>query len=131
MDVTKVEIRAGNTLLLLFSRSVMSNSSGPQGQQHTILPFHHQLPEFAQTHVHWVNDAIQPSHLLSSPSAPAFNLSNIRVFSNESALLIRWPKYCSFSFTISLSNEHPGLISLRMDWLDLLAIITYLSVITK
>ena len=86
------------------------------------LPVHHQLPEFTQTHVHWVSDAIEPSYPLSSPSPPAFNVSNIRVFSNESALRIRWPKYWSVSFTISPSNEHPGLISFRMDWLDLLAV---------
>ena len=86
------------------------------------LPVHHQLPEFTQTHVHWVSDAIQPSHPLSSPSPPAFNLSSIRVFSKESALCIRWPKYWSFSFNISPSNEHSGLISFRMDWLDLLAV---------
>ena len=69
-----------------------------------------------------MGDAIQPSHPLSSPSPPAFNLSSIRVFSNESALHIRWPKYWSFSFNSSPSNEHPGLISFRMDWLDLLAV---------
>ena len=69
-----------------------------------------------------VMDAIQPSHPLSSPSPPALSLSQIRVFSNESALCIRWPKYWSFSFNISPSNEHPGLISFRMDWLDLLAV---------
>ena len=86
------------------------------------LPVHHQLPESTQTHVHWVGDAIQPSHPLSSPSPPALNLSSIRVFSNESALRIRWPKYWNFSFNISPSNEHPGLISFRMDWLDLLAV---------
>ena len=86
------------------------------------LPVHHQLPESTQTHVHWVGDAIQPSHTLSSPSPPALNLSSIRVFSNESALRIRWPKYWSFSFNINPSNEHPGLISFRMDWLDLLAV---------
>ena len=85
-------------------------------------PVHHQLPEFTQTHVHRVGDVIQPSHPLSSPSPPAFNLSNIRVFSNESALRIRWPKYWSFSFNISPSNEHLGLISFRMDWLDLFAV---------
>ena len=67
-------------------------------------------------------DAIQPSHPLSSPSPPALNLSQVRVFSNESALHIRWPKNWSFSFNISPSNEHPGLISFRMDWLDLLAV---------
>ena len=86
------------------------------------LPVHHQLPESTQTHVHSVSDAIQPSHPLSSPSHPAFNLSSIRVFSNESALRIRWPKYWSFSFNISPSNEHSGLSSFRMDWLDLLAV---------
>ena len=82
------------------------------------LPVHHQLPEFTQTHVHWVGDAIQPSHPLSSPSI----FPRIRAFSNESAVHIRWPKYWSFSFNISLSNEHSGLISFRMDWLDLLAV---------
>ena len=83
---------------------------------------HHQLLEFTQTHVHWISDAIQPSHPLLSPSPPALNLSSIRVFSNESALCIRWPKYWSFSFNISPSNEHPVPISFRMDWLDLLAV---------
>ena len=86
------------------------------------LPVYHQLPEFTQTHVHWVGDVIQSSHPLSSPAPPAFNLSQHQVFSNESALCIKWPKYWSFSFSISLSNEHPGLISFRMDWLDLLAV---------
>ena len=86
------------------------------------LPVHHQLPEFTQTHVHQVVDAIQPSHPLSSPSPPTFNLSHIRVFSNESVLCIRWPKYWSFSVTISPSNEYSGLISFRMDWLDLHAV---------
>ena len=161
-------------------------------------PVCHQLPEHAQTHVHWVSDAIQWSDPLSSPSLPAFNLSqqrmkishlftpsvysllqlishfrlfaipwttarqaslsitnsrnlpkfmsiesvmpschlilccalhlltlippSIRVFSNESTLHVRWPKYWSFRFSISPSNEHPGLISFRMDWLDLLAV---------
>jgi len=83
------------------------------------LPVHHQLPEFTQTHVHWVSDAIQPSHApLLLPSI----FPSIRVISNGSALNIRWPKYWSFSFNISPSNEHPGLISFRMDWLDLLAV---------
>ena len=87
------------------------------------LPVHHQFLEPTQTHVHWVGDAIQPSHPLSSPSPPALSLfPSIRVFSSESALHIRWPKYWSFSFSISPSNEHPGLISFRMDWLDLLAV---------
>ena len=84
------------------------------------LPVHHQLPEFTQTHVHW---SVMPSRhlilcrplLLLPPTPP-----DIRVFSNESACHIRWPTYRSFS--ISPSNEHPGLISLRMDWLILLAV---------
>ena len=85
-------------------------------------PVHHQLLEFAQTHVHRVGDAIQPSHPLSSPSPPTFNLSSIRVISNESVLRIRWPKDWSFNSRINPSNEHPGLISFRMDWLHLLAV---------
>ena len=82
-------------------------------------PFHHQLPELIQTHVHWVGDAIQPSHPLSFPSPYTFNLPSIRVFSNESVLHIRWPKYWSFNFSISPSNEYSGLISFRIDWFDL------------
>ena len=86
------------------------------------LPVHHQLIEFTQIHVHWVSDAMQPYHpqlpLLLLPSI----FPSIRVFSNESALHIMWPKYWSFSFSISPSNEHSGLISLRMDWLDILAV---------
>ena len=79
------------------------------------------IPEFAQTYVHWIGDAIQPFHPLLSPSTPAFNLSRIRVFSNESVFCIRWPKYLSLSFSISPSDEYSGLISFRMNWLDLLA----------
>ena len=122
------------------------------------LPVHHQLPEFTQTHVHQVGDAIQPSHPLLSPvaykalvsSIISLNLlrfmsiesvmlpnhfilchpllllpsvfPSIRVFSNESVLCIRWPKYQSFSFSISPSSEYSGLISFRTDWLDLLAV---------
>ena len=86
------------------------------------LPVHHQLPESTQTHVHRVSDAIQPSHPLLSPSPSALIFPSIRVFSNESALHIRWPKYWSLSFNISSSNEHPGLISFRMDWLDFFAV---------
>ena len=86
------------------------------------LPVHHQLLEFTQTHVHRVGDAIQPSHPLSSPSPHAPIPPSIRVFSNELSLHMRWPKYWSFSFSIIPSKEHPGLISFRMDWLDLLAV---------
>ena len=86
------------------------------------LPVHHQLPEFTQTHIHRVSDAIQPSHsllpLLLLPPIPP----SIRVFSNESTLRMRWLKYWSFSFSIIPSKEIPGLISFRMDWLDLLSV---------
>ena len=87
-----------------------------------VIGWHHQLLELTQAHVPQVGDAIQPSHPLSSTSPPEFNLSSIRIFSNESVLCIRWPKYWSFSFSISLSNEYSGLISFRTDWLDLLAV---------
>ena len=86
-------------------------------------PVHHQLPELAQTHVHWIGDAIQASHLLSSPFPPAFKIfPSIKVFSNESVLCISWPKYWSFSFNRSPSNEYSGLISFRIDWFDHLAV---------
>ena len=85
------------------------------------LPVHHQLPGSTQTHIHCVGDAIQPSHPLSPLLLLPSIFPNIRVSSNESALCIRWPKYWSFSFNTSPSNEHPGLISFRMDGLDLLA----------
>ena len=86
------------------------------------LPVYHQLPEFTQTLVHQVGDAIQPSHPLSSPLLLPSIFPNIRVFSNKSALHIRWPKYWSFNFSISPSKEYSGLISFRMDWLNLLAV---------
>ena len=99
------------------------------------LPVHHHLSEFTQTHVHQVSDAIQPSNPLSSPSPPAPNTSQhqnlfqwVRLMTevmseeHESALHISWPKYWSFSFSISPSKEHPGLVSFRMDWLDLLSV---------
>ena len=83
------------------------------------VPVHHQLLEPTQTHIHHVGDTIQPSHPLSSlPSI----FPSIRIFSNESVLCIRWPNHWSLSFSISLSNEYPGLVSFRMDWFDLLAV---------
>ena len=105
-----------------FSRSVVSNSLRPHESQHTRPPVRHQLPEFIQTQVHRVSDAIQPSHPLSSPSSPAPIPPSIRVFSNESTLRMRWPKCWSFSFSIIPSKEIPGLISIRMDRLDVLAV---------
>ena len=97
-----------------FSSSVISDSLRLMGCSTSGFPVYHQLPELAQTHVHWVSDAIQPSPPLSSPS-PSFNLPPIRVFSKESVLHLRWPKYWSFSFSVSSSNEYSGLISLRID----------------
>ena len=99
----------------------MSDSLSPHEPSTPGLPVHHQLPEFTKTHVHCVGDAIQPSHPLSSPSPPALNPSQHQSLF-QTALCIKWPKYWSFSFSISPSNEYPGLISFRMDWLDLLAV---------
>ena len=84
-------------------------------------PVHHQLPELAQTNVHWVSDAIQPSHPLLSPSLPAFNLSQHQGIFQWVSSSHQEAKVWSLNFSISPSNEHPGLISFRIDWLDLLA----------
>ena len=86
------------------------------------LPVHHHLPEFTQIHIHRVSDSIQPSHPLLSPSPPAPNPSQHQSLFNESTLHMRWPEYWSFSLSIIPSKEIPGLISFRMDWLDLLAV---------
>ena len=86
------------------------------------LPVYHQLPEFIQTHVHWVGDAIQPSYPLSSPFPPASNSSQHQSLFQWVNSLMRWPKYWSFSFSIIPSKEHPRLISFRVGWLDLLAV---------
>ena len=86
------------------------------------LPVHHQLPEFAQTHIHSVGDAIQPSHPLPSFSSCLQDLSSIRIFSSESVLCIRWLNYWSSSFSISPSNEYSGLISFRIDCFNLLVV---------
>ena len=95
---------------------------GPMNRSTPGLPVHHQPPEFTQTHIHRVSDAIQPSHPLSSPSPPAHSPSQHQSFSNESTLRMRWPKYWSFSFSIIPPKEIPGMISFRMDCLDLLAV---------
>ena len=98
-----------------FSCSVMPDSLRPQNHSTTGLPVHYQLLEFTQTNIHQVGDAIQPSHSLSPPFPPAPNPSQ------HHTLCMRWRKYWSFSFNISPSSEHSGLISFRVDWLDLLA----------
>ena len=114
----------GRSIVTLFSSITQSCPipCDPMDCSMPSLPVCHQLPELAQTHVHEVSDAIQPSHSLLSPSPPAFKLSQYQGFSNESILHIRLPKYWSFSFHISPSNEYSGLISFRIDWLDLLAV---------
>ena len=94
----------------------------PMNQSTLGLPVHHQLLEFTQTHVHWVGDAIQLSHPLSPLLLLPSMFPSISVFSNESVFHIRWPKYWSFSFSISPSNEYSVLISFRMDWLELLVV---------
>ena len=86
------------------------------------LPVHHQIPQFTQSHVHPVGDASNHLILCRPLLLPPSIFPGIRVFSNESVLRIRWPKYWSFSFSISPSNDHSGMISFRMDWFDLLAI---------
>ena len=86
------------------------------------LPVHHQLLEFTQIHVHRVSDGIKPSHPLLSPSPPAHNPYQHQILFQSVILCMRWPKYWSFSFSIIPSKEHPGLISFRKDWLDLLAV---------
>ena len=108
-------------LFILFSSFAQSCPTPCDPMNHSTpgLPVHHQLPEFTQTHVHQVGDAIQPSHPLLSPFPPAPNPSQL---SNESALRMRLPKYWSFSFSSIPSKEIPELISFRMDWLDLLAV---------
>ena len=109
-------------LSVQISRSVVSDSLRPHESQHARPPCPSPTPGFTQTHVHRVGDP--SSHLilcrplLLLPPIPP----SIRVFSNESTLHMRWPKYWSFSFNISPSSEHPGLIPFRMDWLDLLAV---------
>ena len=109
------------SLIIQFSSVAQSCPTlcDPMNRSTPGLPVHHQLPEFTQTHVHRVSDAIQPSHPLLSPSPAAPNPSQHQSLfqCEESTLRMRWPKYWSFSFSISPSNEHPGLISFRMDWL--------------
>ena len=110
-------------LLLLLSHSVMSDSLWPHGLKHYLgfLVFQY-LPELAQTHVHWVDDTIQPSYLLLPPSLLALNLSQHLGLFQWVGSLHQWPKYWSFTFIMSPSNEYSGLISFWIDWFDLLAV---------
>ena len=106
----------------MFGSSVISKFCDRMDCSMSGIPVLHCLPWHAQTHVHCVSDATQPSHPLSSPSPSAFIFPRIRVFSNEIALCIRWPKYWSFSFSISPSNEYSGFICFRIYWFDLFAV---------
>ena len=104
-----------------FSRSVVSKSLRPHELQHTRPPCPSPSPGVLKLMSIWISDAVQPSHPLLTTS-PAFIFPSIRIFSSGSVLHIRWPKDWNFSFKISPSNEYSGLISFRMDWLDLLAV---------
>ena len=104
-----------------FSRSVVSNSCDPMDRSTPGFPVRHQLPEFTQTHVHWVGDDIQPSHPLLSTS-PAFNLSQHQDLFQWVSSSHQVAKVLEFQLQISPSNEHSGLVSFRMDWLDHLAV---------
>ena len=105
-----------------FSHSVVSDSLQPHEPQHARPPCPSPTPGVTQTHVHRVGDSIQPSPLRHPLLLLPSIFPSIRVFSKKSTLYMRWPNYWSFSFSISPSNEYPGLISFKMDWLDLLAV---------
>ena len=113
--------RQGWAVSIQFIRSVVSDSLRTRGLQYARLPCPSPTP-WASSNSFWVGDAIQPSHPLSSPSPLPSIFPSIKVFLNESALQIRWPKNWSFSFNITPSNEYSGLLFFRMDWLDLLAV---------
>ena len=108
--------------VVLFSHSDMSKILWLLDCRRPGFPVLYYLPEFAQTHVHQVSDAIQPSHPLLPSSHSTLYLSLIRVFSNDFALHIRWPRYWSFSFSISPCSGYSGLVSFRIHWLELLAV---------
>ena len=121
-EETKIYGLTLNNVRVQFSSVTQSypTPSDPMNCSSLGLPVHHQLPEFTQTHVHRVSDATQ--HLLLPPIPPS-----IRVFSNESTISLRCPKYWSFSLSIGPSKEIPELISFRMDWLDLYILVICLS----
>ena len=125
MSYQVVKRHRGTIILVQFTRSVVSDSLWPHGLP-ARFPFLHYLPEFAQIHIYWVSVAIQPSHLLSSPSPHAFNLSQhqglCKGVSSSHQMAKYWSFSFSFSFSISPSNEYSGLISFRMGWLNLLAV---------
>ena len=108
--------------LVQFSCSVMSNSCEPMDCSMPGFPVHHQLLELAQTHDHWVSDAIQPSHPLPSSSLPSFNLSQHQDLFQWVCFSHQVVKVLEFSFNSSPSSEYSEIISFRMDWLDLLAV---------
>ena len=112
---------APNCILLLFSHSVMSDSLCPMECSIPVFPVLHYLLEFPQTHVHWVSEAIQPSHPLSPPF-PALSLSQHQGLFHWVGPLHQWPKCWSFTFSISHSNEYSVLISFRIDWFDPLGV---------
>ena len=112
----------GMKFLVQISHSVVSVSLRSMDCSTPGLSVHHQLPELTQTHVHWVGDAIQPSHPLSSPSPPAFNLSQHQGLFKWVSSLHQVAKVLAFQLQHQSCNEYSGLISFRMDWLDLLAI---------
>ena len=117
----KGKLEVGSEIIARFSSVTQSclTLCDPMDCSMPVLPVHNQLPEFTQIHVHWV--VVPSNHLICHPLLllPSIFPS---IFSNESVLFIRWPKYWSFSFSISPSNEYSGLISFRMGWLDLLAV---------
>ena len=121
-----ISTRTNQYALYFQSSSVQSRSRvrlcNPMNRSMPGLPVHYQLLESTQTNVHWVCDAIQPSYPLSSPSPPTLSPSQHQHLFKWVSSWHQMAKYWSFSFNISLSNEHSGLISFRMDWLDLLAV---------
>ena len=116
-QMSGLAIRTDDQGLSLSSCSVVSDPLWPHGLRHTRLPVPHRLPELAQSRVHRAGAAIQPSRPLS-PLLLLSDLPSIRVFSVESAIHVRWPKYWNFGFSIGPSDESSRLISFRIDWLD-------------
>ena len=138
VDWTSQRLKCGILHLLIFSAGKSQFSSvaqsyltlcNPMDFSIPGFPVHHQLPKLAHTHVHRISDAIQPSYPLSSPSPPDPIFPSSSIFSIKSVLHIRWPKYWTFSFSISSSNEYSGLISFRIDWSDLFAVQGTLSTV--